>query len=65
VVSDDQEQVQHQIERAKIFREAYPSSLKSTSIARFSFMKEIFRSSRSPPREGYEKVMFSDGMSYS
>ena len=41
VVSDDQEQVQHQIERAKIFRKPIPSSPRSTSIARSLSTKGI------------------------
>jgi hypothetical protein len=62
VVSDDQEQVQHEISRAKIFREAYPV------IAEVDLYCSLFVYEGDLPElriiageRGYEKSMFSDG----
>jgi hypothetical protein len=62
VVSDDQEQVQNQIERAKIFRDAYPI------IADVDLYCSLFMLDGDLPElmitageKGYEKIMFSDG----
>ncbi|HUU38399.1 MAG TPA: hypothetical protein VMW46_09380 [Candidatus Desulfaltia sp.] len=60
-MSDDQEQVQHQIERAKIFREAYPV------IAEVDLYCSLFVHEGELPdlmitgaEKGYEKTIFSD-----
>jgi hypothetical protein len=62
VVSDDQAQVQDQIQRAKIFRDAYPV------IAEVDLYCSLFVLEGDLPElmitaaeKGYEKIMFSDG----
>ncbi len=62
VVSDDQEQVQHQIERAKIFREAYPVIAEvDLYCSLFVYEGELPELMITAAEKGYEKVMFSDG----
>jgi hypothetical protein len=61
VVSDDQEQVQHQIERAKIFREAYPVIAEvDLYCSLFIYDGEIPDLMITAAEKGYEKSMFSD-----
>jgi len=62
VVSDDQEQVQHQIERAKIFREAYPVIAEvDLYCSLFVYEGDLPELQITAAERGYEKVMFSDG----
>jgi len=62
VVSDDQEQVQHQIERAKIFREAYPVIAEvDLYCALFVYQGDLPELRITAAEKGYEKMMFSDG----
>ncbi len=61
VVSDDQEQVQHQIERAKIFREAYPVIAEvDLYCSLFIYEGDLPDLMITAAEKGYEKVMFSD-----
>jgi hypothetical protein len=62
VVSDDQEQVQHQIERAKIFREAYPVIADvDLYCALYIYEGDLPELRIIAGERGYEKSMFSDG----
>jgi hypothetical protein len=61
VVSDDQEQVQHQIERAKIFREAYPIIAEvDLYCSLFIYEGDVPNLMITAAEKGYEKSMFSD-----
>lgn len=61
VVSDDQEQVQHQIERAKIFREAYPVIADvDLYCSLFVYEGDLPDLMITAAEKGYEKAMFSD-----
>jgi len=61
IVSDDQEQVQHQIERAKIFREAYPVIAEvDLYCSLFIYEGDLPDLMITAAEKGYEKVMFSD-----
>ncbi len=61
IVSDDQEQVQHQIERAKIFREAYPVIADvDLYCSLFIYEGDLPDLMITAAEKGYEKVMFSD-----
>jgi hypothetical protein len=62
VVSDDQEQVQHQIERAKIFRAAYPVIAEvDLYCSLFVYEGDLPELQITAAERGYEKAMFSDG----
>jgi hypothetical protein len=61
IVSDGQEQVQHQIERAKIFREAYPVIAEvDLYCSLFIYEGDLPDLRITAAEKGYEKVMFSD-----
>jgi hypothetical protein len=61
VVPDDQEQVQQQIERAKIFREAYPVIAEvDLYCSPFVFEGDVPGLRITEAEKGYEKTMFSD-----
>jgi hypothetical protein len=61
VVSDDQEQVQHQIERARIFREAYPVIADvDLYCSLFVYEGDLSDLRITAAEKGYEKSMFSD-----
>src|SRR4030042_3408716 len=61
VVSDDQEQVRHQIERAKIFRAAYPVIAEvDLYCSLFIYEGDLPDLMITAAEKGYEKVMFSD-----
>ena len=61
IVSDDQEQVQHQIERAKIFREAYPVIAEvDLYCSLFIYEGDLPDLMITAAEKGYEKAMFSD-----
>ena len=61
VVSDDQEKVQHEIERAKIFREAYPVIAEvDLYCSPFIFEGDLPDLRITEAEKGYEKAMFSD-----
>src|SRR4030067_2314550 len=61
IVSDDQEQVQHQIERAKIFREAYPVIAEvDLYCSLFIYEGDLPDLRITAAEKGYEEVMFSD-----
>src|SRR4030042_4682285 len=61
VVSDDQEKVQHEIGRAKIFREAYPVIAEvDLYCSPFIFEGDLPDLRITEAEKGYEKAMFSD-----
>ena len=61
VVPDDKEQVQDQIERAKIFREAYPVIAEvDLYCSPFIYEGDLPDLKITEAEKGYEKVMFSD-----
>jgi len=62
VVSDDQAQVQDEIERAKIFREAYPIIAEvDVYCSPFVHEGDLPELMITAAEKGYEKIMFSDG----
>lgn len=62
VVSDDQEQVQHQIQRARIFREAYPVIADiDLYCSLFVYDGDLPELRITAAEKGYEKTIFSDG----
>lgn len=61
VVSDDQEKVQHEIQRAKIFREAYPVIAEvDLYCSPFIYDGDLPDLRIIEAEKGYEKAMFSD-----
>jgi hypothetical protein len=61
VISDDQEQVQHQIERAKIFRAVYPVVAEvDLYCSLFVYEGDLPDLMITAAEKGYEKAMFSD-----
>src|SRR4030067_437806 len=61
IVSDDQEEVQHPSERAKIFRAAYPVIAEvDLYCSLFIYEGDLPDLMITAAEKGYEKVMFSD-----